>query len=48
MDSRKAVSYLETDKSANVRFYEKFRFKVLAQAEVLGLPNWFMSREPSL
>ena len=48
MDSRKAVSYLETDKSVNVRFYEKFGFKVLAQAEVLGLPNWFMSREPSL
>ena len=48
MDARKAVSYLETDKSVNVRFYEKFGFKVLAEAEVLGLPNWFMSREPSL
>ncbi len=48
MDARKAVSYLETDKRVNVRFYEKFGFKVLAEAEVLGLPNWFMSREPSL
>jgi Acetyltransferase (GNAT) family len=48
MDARTAISYLETDKSVNVRFYEKFGFKVVSEAEVLGLPNWFMSREPSL
>ena len=31
MDARKAMSYLETDKSINVRFYEKFGFKVLGR-----------------
>ena len=37
-------SYLETDKSENVRFYQKFGFSVIAEAEILGIPNWFMSR----
>ena len=36
--------YLETDKSENVRFYQKFGFTVVAQAEILGVANWFMSR----
>jgi ribosomal protein S18 acetylase RimI-like enzyme len=44
MDVRAALSYLETDKLENVRFYEKFAFVVVAQAEVLGVANWFMSR----
>ena len=44
MDSFCAFSYLETDKSENVRFYQKFGFKVMAEAEVLGVPNWFMCR----
>ena len=39
-----ALSYLETDKSENVRFYQKFGFSVIAEAEILGVPNWFMSR----
>jgi hypothetical protein len=39
-----APSYLETDKSENVRFYQKFGFTLVAEAEVLGVPNWFMSR----
>jgi hypothetical protein len=47
MDARKANAYLETDKIANVRFYEQFGFTVLAEADVLGVRNWFMSRNPS-
>jgi ribosomal protein S18 acetylase RimI-like enzyme len=46
MDDCRTLSYLETDKSENVRFYEKFGFTVVAEAKVLGVPNWFMSRPP--
>jgi ribosomal protein S18 acetylase RimI-like enzyme len=44
LDEEKARAYLETDKPENVRFYRKFGFDVVAQADVLGVPNWFMSR----
>jgi len=44
MDDCRSLSYLETDKSENVRFYQKFGFTVVAEAEVLGVANWFMSR----
>jgi hypothetical protein len=46
MDERRTMSYLETDKFENVRFYQKFGFTVITEAEVLGTPNWFMSRAP--
>ena len=44
VDDCRSLSYLETDKSENVRFYEKFGFRVVARAEVLGVANWFMER----
>ena len=44
VDARGAVTYLETDRQANVHFYQKFGFTVVAEANVLGVPNWFMSR----
>ncbi len=44
LDDRGAAGYLETDRPANVRFYRRFGFEVLAEAEVLGVPNWFMLR----
>jgi len=44
MDERAAMAYLETDKATNVRFYQRCGFAVIAEAEVLGVPNWFMSR----
>ena len=44
MDQEHALSYLETDKVENVAFYQKFGFTVVAEADVLGVPNWFMSR----
>ncbi len=46
MDQEHALSYLETDKLENVGFYQKFGFRVIEQAPVLGIPNWFMSRHP--
>lgn len=44
MDDCRTLSYLETDKCENVGFYQKFGFTVMAEAKVLGVPNWFMSR----
>ena len=46
MDDEGEMAFLETDKQVNVRFYERFRFQTIAEAEVLGNPNWFMRREP--
>ena len=39
-------AYLETDKPGNVRFYERFGFELVGEQEVLGVPNWFMTRLP--
>ncbi len=44
MDTAGETAYLETDKPENVRFYERFGFGVVDEAEVLGTPNWFMLR----
>jgi ribosomal protein S18 acetylase RimI-like enzyme len=44
MDINRTIAYLETDKATNVRFYETFGFAVVTEAQVLGVPNWFMSR----
>ena len=44
MDHCAGLAYLETDKRENVRFYRRFGFSVVAEAEVLGVRNWFMSR----
>ena len=44
IDQTHGVGYLETDKEANIRFYEKFGFQIIAQSTVLDIPNWFMRR----
>jgi Acetyltransferase (GNAT) domain len=44
VDDCDAASYLETDKSENVQFYERFGYGVVAEAPVLGVGNWFMMR----
>ena len=44
VDAHGEISYLETDKSENVRLYQKFGFTIIAEAEVLGVRNWFMLR----
>jgi len=41
------AGYLETDKAANVGFYERFGFQTVAEADVLGVANWFMQRPGS-
>lgn len=40
------AGYLETDKSENVRLYERFGFEVRDEADVLGVRCWFMWRRP--
>jgi ribosomal protein S18 acetylase RimI-like enzyme len=46
LDGAREVGYLETDKPENVRFYERFGFQVIGEDPVIGVPNWFMLREP--
>ena len=47
MDAAGTTAYLETDKPTNVRFYQRFGFEVVAEQEVIGVPNWFMLRAPA-
>jgi GNAT superfamily N-acetyltransferase len=44
VDAAGTLGYLETDKPENVGFYERFGFATVAEARVLGVPNWFMRR----
>lgn len=44
IDREQGVGYLETDKLANVIFYERFGFQTVGSALVLNTPNWFMKR----
>lgn len=46
LDVAREVGYLETDKAENVRFYQRFGFEVIGEEPVIGVPNWFMRREP--
>src|SRR5215210_5702343 len=46
MDAAREDAYLETDKTINVRFYERFGFEVVGEQEVLGVTNHFMLRRP--
>ena len=45
-DAAGEVTYLETDKAINVRFYQRFGFEVVGEQAVVGVPNWFMRRVP--
>lgn len=44
LDAAGHVGYLETDKPEDVRLYERSGYVVTEQADVLGVPNWFMRR----
>lgn len=46
LDRHGVVGYLETDKHANVRLYQRGGFEVVANRLVLGVNNWFMLRRP--
>jgi ribosomal protein S18 acetylase RimI-like enzyme len=45
LDAAGEDSYLETEKRQNVALYSRFGFEVVEEADVLGVPNWFMWRE---
>ncbi len=45
VDSCLAKAYLETDFDKNVRFYEKFGFKVVSESEIFGVKNRYMLRD---
>jgi predicted N-acetyltransferase YhbS len=44
LDASREMAYLETDTPPNVRFYERFGFRVVGQVEALGARTWFMRR----
>ena len=44
VDACMAKAYLETDLEKNVRFYEKFGFKVFSESEIFGVKNRYMFR----
>ena len=44
VDACRSAAYLETDLDYNVRFYKKFGFDVIGQADLLGVRNSFMWR----
>ncbi len=46
LDESDTIGYLETDKWANVRLYERHGFEVVGEGPVIGVPNWFMHRAP--
>jgi ribosomal protein S18 acetylase RimI-like enzyme len=46
LDEAGLLGYLETDKPENVRFYARAGYRVVAEALALGVPSWFMRREP--
>ncbi|MFM8303705.1 MAG: GNAT family N-acetyltransferase, partial [Actinomycetota bacterium] len=46
MDDAGEIAFLETETPENVVFYRRLGFEVVSQAELPGLPLWFMRREP--
>ena len=47
LDASDEVAHLETDTAQNVPFYQRFRFEVVAEDDLLGVHHWFMYRGPS-
>lgn len=45
LDQNAEVGYLETDRYENIKFYDKFGFRVITKFQVLGIPNWSMRRD---
>ena len=46
MDAEGEIAFLETETAENVVFYRRLGFEVVSQAELPGLPLWFMRRDP--
>jgi ribosomal protein S18 acetylase RimI-like enzyme len=45
-DADDQVAWLETDRERNVRFYTGLGFEVVETTTVVGVPTWFMRRDP--
>jgi ribosomal protein S18 acetylase RimI-like enzyme len=45
-DRHGRVGWLETDKQRNVRFYTALGFEVVETGTILGVPTWYMRRQP--
>ena len=48
VDRCSARAYLETDLDENVRFYEKFGFKLVSENEIFQVKNRYMLRVPQI
>ena len=46
LDEHSRLGWLETNKERNVRFYSGLGFEVVDRADGLGVPSWFMRRDP--
>lgn len=46
LDAAGALGYLETDRAANVAFYERQGYAVVTEGDVIGVRCWYMRREP--
>ena len=44
VDANSEPAYLETDKPENMRFYEKFCFRLIGETDIFGVKNYFMWR----
>jgi ribosomal protein S18 acetylase RimI-like enzyme len=44
VDRLKMAAYHETDRQENVKFYERFGFKVIGEEIIMNFPNWYMWR----
>jgi catechol 2,3-dioxygenase-like lactoylglutathione lyase family enzyme len=42
VDACRASAYLETDLEKNVRFYEKFGFKIVSRSAIFDVKNYDM------
>jgi ribosomal protein S18 acetylase RimI-like enzyme len=47
VDAENMPAYHETDQTQNVKFYEKFGYKVIKIEPNLGIKNWYLWREPN-
>jgi ribosomal protein S18 acetylase RimI-like enzyme len=47
VDGLGMAAYHETDTPANVKFYERFGFKVVGEESITGVTNWYLWRPPS-
>jgi ribosomal protein S18 acetylase RimI-like enzyme len=46
MDANGDICFLETERPEFARLYERFGWVVVDEAKVMGVPGWFMLRQP--